>query len=176
MCFEIEIFKGEKGSTIVCVVVVTCTCFSLQDIYNMMTKDYGIPEWACYVIFAIATILLGLILGLVSVYVWYLVLPTKNVHFAFYSLWPVLKSTKLYYVLFLSPPKIKDYGLNVFVLFVFLSSKAEMLHQYSIFRAFLEHLFWNMILLFKDRVMLFLIDLIWFLCIFFPKIEIQFFH
>lgn len=69
MCIEIEIFKGEKGSTIVCVVVVTCTCFSLQDIYNMMTKDYGIPEWACYVIFAIATILLGLILGLVSVYV-----------------------------------------------------------------------------------------------------------
>lgn len=102
--------------------------------------------------------------------------PTKNVHIAFYSLWPVLKSTKLYYVLFLSPPKIKDYGLNVFVLFVFLSSKAGMLHQYSIFRAFLEHLFWNMILLFKDRVMLFLIDLIWLLCIFFPKIEIQFFH
>ena len=34
----------------------------------MMTKDYGIPEWACYIIFAIATILLGLILGLVSTY------------------------------------------------------------------------------------------------------------
>jgi hypothetical protein len=32
-----------------------------------MTKDYGIPEWACYVIFAIATILLGLVLGLVSI-------------------------------------------------------------------------------------------------------------
>lgn len=45
----------------------------------MMTKEYGIPEWACYVIFAIATILLGLILGLVSIYVGYLVLPTKKV-------------------------------------------------------------------------------------------------
>lgn len=112
MCFEIEIFKGEKGSTIVCVVVVTCTCFSLQDIYNMMTKDYGIPEWACYVIFAIATILLGLILGLVSVYVWYLVLTTKNVHIAFYSLWPVLKSTKLYYAFFFyHPQRSKIMGL-----------------------------------------------------------------
>lgn len=45
----------------------------------MMTKEYGIPEWACYVIFAIATILLGLILGLVSIYVGYLVLHKKKV-------------------------------------------------------------------------------------------------
>lgn len=79
VCIKKEIFKSEQRSTIVCVVIVTCTCFSLQDIYNMMTKEYGIPEWACYVIFAIATILLGLILGLVSIYVWYLVLPTKEV-------------------------------------------------------------------------------------------------
>lgn len=79
MCIKREIFKSEQRSTIVCVVTVTCTCFSLQDIYNMMTKEYGIPEWACYVIFAIATILLGLILGLVSIYVGYLVLPTKEV-------------------------------------------------------------------------------------------------
>lgn len=68
MCIKKEIFKSEQRSTI-----------SLQDIYNMMTKEYGIPEWACYVIFAIATILLGLILGLVSIYVGYLVLPTKKV-------------------------------------------------------------------------------------------------
>lgn len=58
VCIKKEIFKSEQRSTI-----------SLQDIYNMMTKEYGIPEWACYVIFAIATILLGLILGLVSIYV-----------------------------------------------------------------------------------------------------------
>ena len=32
----------------------------------MMTEEYGIPEWGCYVIFAIATIMTGLILGLVS--------------------------------------------------------------------------------------------------------------
>lgn len=79
MCIKKEIFKSEQRSTIVYVVIVTCTCFSLQDIYNMMTKEYGIPEWACYVIFAIATILLGLILGLVSIYVGCLVLPTKEV-------------------------------------------------------------------------------------------------
>lgn len=65
----------------------------------MMTKEYGIPEWACYVIFAIATILLGLILGLVSIYVGYLVLPTKKV--------------QNFIKVFLSPPKTKDLGLIV---------------------------------------------------------------
>lgn len=37
-----------------------------QSIYTMMTQEYGIPEWACYVIFAILTIVTGLVLGLVS--------------------------------------------------------------------------------------------------------------
>ena len=39
----------------------------LQAFYNLMTEQYGIPEWGCYVIFAIMTILLGLFIGLVSI-------------------------------------------------------------------------------------------------------------
>lgn len=31
-----------------------------------MLEQYGIPAWAAYVIFGLATIMLGLILGLVS--------------------------------------------------------------------------------------------------------------
>lgn len=52
---------------------------AVRDIYNMMTKDYGIPEWACNVIFAIATILLGLILGLLIVLCCDMMLPSKYV-------------------------------------------------------------------------------------------------
>lgn len=52
---------------------------AVRDIYNMMTKEYGIPEWACYVIFAIATILLGLILGLLIVLCCDMMLPSKYV-------------------------------------------------------------------------------------------------
>ncbi|XP_048733740.1 thioredoxin-related transmembrane protein 1-like isoform X1 [Ostrea edulis] len=51
----------------------------VRDLYNTMTKDYGIPEWACYVIFAIATILLGLILGLLIVLCCDMMLPSKYV-------------------------------------------------------------------------------------------------
>jgi len=32
-----------------------------------MTEDYGIPVWGSYLIFAIATIILGLLIGLVRV-------------------------------------------------------------------------------------------------------------
>jgi len=32
-----------------------------------MTEDYGIPVWGSYLIFAIATIIVGLLIGLVSV-------------------------------------------------------------------------------------------------------------
>ncbi|XP_061173250.1 thioredoxin-related transmembrane protein 1-like isoform X1 [Saccostrea echinata] len=52
---------------------------AVRDIYNSMTKDYGIPEWACYVIFAIATILAGLILGLMIVLCCDMMLPSKYV-------------------------------------------------------------------------------------------------
>jgi len=31
-----------------------------------MTDDYGIPVWGSYLIFAVATIILGLLIGLVS--------------------------------------------------------------------------------------------------------------
>ena len=37
-----------------------------------MTEEYGIPEWGCYVIFAVLTIIAGLVLGLVSQQVYHL--------------------------------------------------------------------------------------------------------
>ena len=37
-----------------------------QAFYTLMTEEYGIPEWGCYVIFAVLTIIVGLLLGLVS--------------------------------------------------------------------------------------------------------------
>ncbi|KAH3712115.1 thioredoxin-related transmembrane protein 1-like [Dreissena polymorpha] len=39
----------------------------IRGIYTMMTDDYGIPEWGCYVIFAVLTIIAGLALGLLLV-------------------------------------------------------------------------------------------------------------
>ena len=41
--------------------------FNLQDLHNSMTTEFGIPVWGSYVIFALATILVGLLLGLVSI-------------------------------------------------------------------------------------------------------------
>jgi len=40
--------------------------FLTQDMHASMTDDYGIPVWGSYLIFAIVTIVLGLLLGLVS--------------------------------------------------------------------------------------------------------------
>ncbi|GFR85014.1 thioredoxin-related transmembrane protein 1 [Elysia marginata] len=39
----------------------------IRGVYSTMTDVYGIPEWLCYVIFAVLTILVGLILGLMLV-------------------------------------------------------------------------------------------------------------
>ncbi|GFN85678.1 thioredoxin-related transmembrane protein 1 [Plakobranchus ocellatus] len=39
----------------------------IRGVYSTMTDVYGIPEWLCYVIFAILTILIGLLLGLLLV-------------------------------------------------------------------------------------------------------------
>lgn len=64
-----------------------------------MIKEYGIFEWVCYVIFVIVIILFGFIFGLVSIYVWYLVLFIKEV-LNFYEV----------FLLFL---KIKDLGFMV---------------------------------------------------------------
>ncbi|XP_033736201.1 thioredoxin-related transmembrane protein 1-like [Pecten maximus] len=49
----------------------------IRALYNVMTSEYGIPEWACYVIFAVMTIGLGLILGLLIVCCCDMVFPTK---------------------------------------------------------------------------------------------------
>ncbi|BFZ12209.1 hypothetical protein BsWGS_15248 [Bradybaena similaris] len=38
-----------------------------RGIYSTLTEVYGIPEWLCYVIFAVLTIVIGLLLGLLLV-------------------------------------------------------------------------------------------------------------
>ncbi len=43
-----------------------------------MTEEYGIPVWGSYTIFAIATIIVGLILGLVSTLFTYIDYPCNQ--------------------------------------------------------------------------------------------------
>ncbi|XP_067680652.1 thioredoxin-related transmembrane protein 1-like [Haliotis asinina] len=39
----------------------------IRSFYTTMTSEYGIPEWGCYLIFAVLTIITGLLLGLLIV-------------------------------------------------------------------------------------------------------------
>ncbi|KAL8623866.1 hypothetical protein ACOMHN_002194 [Nucella lapillus] len=39
----------------------------IRRFYNLISTEYGIPEWACYILFAVATIIIGLFLGLIIV-------------------------------------------------------------------------------------------------------------
>uniref|UniRef100_A0A0L8FFV6 Thioredoxin domain-containing protein n=2 Tax=Octopus bimaculoides TaxID=37653 RepID=A0A0L8FFV6_OCTBM len=39
----------------------------IRSLYSTMTEVYGIPEWGCYVIFALATLLVGFIAGMLIV-------------------------------------------------------------------------------------------------------------
>ena len=48
----------------------TCPRFylsSLQNIHTALTESYGLPAWGSYVIFGVATVLTGLILGMVGI-------------------------------------------------------------------------------------------------------------
>jgi len=38
----------------------------LQAVHNKLMEEYGMPTWGSYLIFAIATIIIGALLGLVS--------------------------------------------------------------------------------------------------------------
>ncbi|XP_052767749.1 thioredoxin-related transmembrane protein 1-like [Mya arenaria] len=40
---------------------------TIRSFYTLMTEEYGIPEWGCYVIFALLTIVTGLVMGLILV-------------------------------------------------------------------------------------------------------------
>lgn len=51
----------------------------IRAFYTVMTEEYGIPEWGCYVIFAVITIIAGLLLGLLLVCLCDYVLPSKQV-------------------------------------------------------------------------------------------------
>ncbi|KAL1124630.1 hypothetical protein AAG570_001254 [Ranatra chinensis] len=46
--------------------VLRYLCVLFQVIHNLFTEDYGLPYWGSYLIFAVVTIILGAILGLVS--------------------------------------------------------------------------------------------------------------
>ncbi|KAK7493422.1 hypothetical protein BaRGS_00015322 [Batillaria attramentaria] len=43
-----------------------CAMF-IRSFYSTLTTKYGIPEWGCYLIFAVLTIITGLLLGLIFV-------------------------------------------------------------------------------------------------------------
>jgi len=51
---------------------------ALRAVHNRLVEDYGIPYWASYILFALATILLGALLGLLIVCFIDIVFPAKN--------------------------------------------------------------------------------------------------
>ncbi|XP_053386576.1 thioredoxin-related transmembrane protein 1-like [Mercenaria mercenaria] len=51
----------------------------IRAFYTLMTEEYGIPEWGCYVIFALLTIVTGLLLGLLLVCLCDVISPTKEI-------------------------------------------------------------------------------------------------
>ncbi|XP_013776318.1 thioredoxin-related transmembrane protein 1-like [Limulus polyphemus] len=54
---------------------------ALRSTHNMIVEDYGIPYWGSYIIFALGTILLGAILGLMIVCIIDLIFPPKATSF-----------------------------------------------------------------------------------------------
>lgn len=50
----------------------------LKEVNNVMLIDYGMPPWLTYVLFAIVTILLGALLGLVLVSIIDLIFPSQS--------------------------------------------------------------------------------------------------
>ncbi|KAK3582157.1 hypothetical protein CHS0354_033085 [Potamilus streckersoni] len=55
------------------------TAMQIRNFYTLMSEEYGIPEWACYLIFAVFTIIVGLILGLLIVCCCDFLMTTKEV-------------------------------------------------------------------------------------------------
>ncbi|XP_074605048.1 thioredoxin-related transmembrane protein 1-like [Brevipalpus obovatus] len=53
----------------------------LRAVHNRLVQDYGIPYWGSYILFALATILLGAILGLIIVCVIDILFPYKHSSF-----------------------------------------------------------------------------------------------
>jgi len=74
-----------------CTALIYANCYSsiekflfnhfllFQGIHNKLLEDIGLPTWGSYLIFAVATIILGAILGLVS--------DTFYVIYNFYFIW-----------------------------------------------------------------------------------------
>lgn len=56
---------------------------SLQDLNTYLLDEYSIPSWASYVLFAIVTILLGALIGLLFVCIVDFIFPPKNIRKSF---------------------------------------------------------------------------------------------
>jgi len=54
----------------------------LRNVHSVLVKDYGLPEWGSYLIFALCTILTGALIGLLLVCVIDLLFPPKPRHAA----------------------------------------------------------------------------------------------
>lgn len=50
---------------------------SLRAVHNRLVEEYGIPQWGSYVLFALATILLGALLGVLIVCMIDLLFPAR---------------------------------------------------------------------------------------------------
>jgi hypothetical protein len=40
----------------------------LRNLHSTITEEYGLPSWMSYVLFALATIIVGALLGLVNIF------------------------------------------------------------------------------------------------------------
>lgn len=73
-----------------------------QDLHELITVTYGLPDWASYTIFGLTTVLTGLFLGMVSYFI-FLFVQMKSM---WYLMWPCLLAGLfylLYYSISLSP-------------------------------------------------------------------------
>ena len=50
----------------ICFVICNMLLLALQNLHNTVTELYGVPVWGSYLLFAVITLAVGLVLGLVS--------------------------------------------------------------------------------------------------------------
>ena len=73
-----------------------------QDLHELITVTYGLPDWASYTIFGLATVLTGLFLGMVSYPIFMFV---HMISVWQYLMWPCLLAGLFYllYIISVSP-------------------------------------------------------------------------
>jgi len=63
---DFEVFKTYVGNTPDMWSVTHLSYCLFQAVHNKLMEEYGMPTWGSYLIFAVATIIIGALLGLVS--------------------------------------------------------------------------------------------------------------